>query len=160
MFFGKSLLIVVLVAILGVIACNVVSAEEPVFTCFGLKSTDKGVCSRRGKCVGNNKCECFAPELSEPKRCRATGLKKPKKEEVFTCYGKKSTDKNVCYGRGRCVGNNKCKCYNRDKSAACAPDREHSDLRRKLKDLSLKRKQNKTQNKVRKPVYTKKSVKK
>jgi tRNA A-37 threonylcarbamoyl transferase component Bud32 len=84
-----------------------------ILTCNKTLISDLNVCSGRGKCLPyeNNQldgyCECafgyngfFLKNLIIGTYC-----------QYFTCSGKAINHKNVCFGRGKCISLNKCKCY-------------------------------------------------
>lgn len=68
-------------------------------TCFGIQNQDPTVCNGRGKCVGQNICQCNTKFSGAS--CNI---------EEFTCNGVSSLNSNVCSGRGRCTANNRCEC--------------------------------------------------
>eukprot|EP01080_Neovahlkampfia_damariscottae_P008611 gene8611-558_t len=42
------------------------------FTCFGLKTTDSNVCSKNGKCIAHNTCQCFDNSTFNGPQCEKT----------------------------------------------------------------------------------------
>lgn len=73
-----------------------VFAYEP-FNCGGYLSGDYRVCSKRGVCLNQDKCDCEL-EFGGP-NC-----------EQFYCFNFLEKDPNVCSGHGKCIGKDICEC--------------------------------------------------
>ncbi|EFC42088.1 predicted protein [Naegleria gruberi] len=68
--------------------------------CNGIESINFAtVCSGRGKCIGNNQCQC-----DEPTSWGGANCEKPK------CSGILQGESNVCNGRGLCSAVDSCQC--------------------------------------------------
>lgn len=67
------------------------------FNCFGFSEHDPQVCSRRGKCVSDDKCEC-KPQFTGS-QC-----------EIPLCFDVPANSPNVCSSHGYCVSPDKCEC--------------------------------------------------
>jgi alpha-tubulin suppressor-like RCC1 family protein len=76
--------------------------SDPIFTCNGLKSNVKTVCSGHGSCISQEFCEC---NNYVGQYCSLT-----------TCSGVISNSSLVCSSHGSCIGYNNCTCNGYDGS--------------------------------------------
>jgi tRNA A-37 threonylcarbamoyl transferase component Bud32 len=77
-----------------------VAGIKQVPLCSGILGTNSSVCSRKGKCISPNTCQCSYGY---------SGINC----EIPQCFGYNANDKRVCSGHGKCVDFNDCECVNR-----------------------------------------------
>ncbi|KAL9646192.1 hypothetical protein ABK040_008065 [Willaertia magna] len=88
-------------------------SKKEIRKCFGIFYNDTlNVCSGKGKCISENRCECFDNfDGDECEKCKK-GFEGPNCTEVLPimCFNIFANESIVCSGHGDCISENKCNC--------------------------------------------------